>query len=343
MKKVSLPKIKLPNLKLPNVKMPSIKSFIPKKREKPSKPFIDDVKSIFRCYRWQMIWISVLSGFLLFLLNILIWVSMYGNTLNASLNDKLGMYFYLNDNVEEETRLYKQVMQLKDRLEKEGLKVNFLTKEDAMDFMMKRLPELTWSLEKFWMTNPLPATLYVTLPDISKYETLKNVMLENKEIIINIQDVEQLDNLESQENRIRNVIKLSNFVQILSMSLVVILAAAVLSFSIFFLRSIFNRFWNDIQVKKLLWATKSQIIMPFLTLILYSIIGWFLISLLLTLISMGIFDYYMSQLFSYTLTAHLFAKWWIIVLLFIVEIVVIVWALMGISYGFVSKLHKKLK
>ena len=343
MKKLNLPKIKLPKVKLPKVKMPSVKWLLSKRREKPSKPFIDDVKSIFRCYRGQMIWISVLSGFLLFLLNILIWVSMYGNTLNASLNDKLGMYFYLNDNVEEETRLYKQVMQLKDRLEKEGLKVNFLTKEDAMDFMMKRLPELTWSLEKFWMTNPLPATLYVTLPDISKYETLKNVMLENKEIIINIQDVEQLDNLESQENRIRNVIKLSNFVQILSMSLVVILAAAVLSFSIFFLRSIFNRFWNDIQVKKLLWATKSQIIMPFLTLILYSIIGWFLISLLLTLVSMGVFDYYMSQLFSYTLTAHLFAKWWVIILLFIVEILVIVWALMGISYGFVSKLHKKLK
>lgn len=343
MKNLNLPKIKLPKLKLPKVKMPSIKSFIPKKREKPSKPFIDDVKSIFRSYRWQMIWISVLSGFLLFLLNILIWVSMYGNTLNASLNDKLGMYFYLNDNVETETRLYKQVIQLKDRLEKEGLKVNFLTKEDAMDFMMKRLPELTWSLEKFWMTNPLPATLYVTLPNISKYETLKNVILENEDIIVNIQDVEQLDNLKSQENRIRNVIKLSNFVQILSVSLVIILAAAVLSFSIFFLRSIFNRFWNDIQVKKLLWATKSQIIMPFLTLILYSIIGWFLISLLLTLISMGVFDYYMSQLFSYTLTSHLFAKWWIIILLFIVEILVIVWALMGISYGFVSKLHKKLK
>lgn len=343
MKKLNLPKIKLPKVKLPKVKMPSVKSFISKKREKPSKPFIDDVKSIFRSYRGQMIWISVLSGFLLFLLNILIWVSMYGNTLNASLNDKLGMYFYLNDNVEEETRLYKQVIQLKDRLEKEGLKVNFLTKEDAMDFMMKRLPELTGSLEKFWMSNPLPATLYVTLPDISKYETLKEVMLENKDIIINIQDVEQLDNLESQENRIRNVIKLSNFVQILSMGLVIILAAAVLSFSIFFLRSIFTRFWPDIQVKKLLWATKSQIIMPFLTLILYSIIGGFLISLLLTLVSMWVFDYYMSQLFSYTLTAHLFAKWWIIIVLFIVEILVIVSLLMGISYGFVSRLHKKLK
>ena len=343
MKKLNLPKVKLLKVKLPKVKMPSIKSLISKNREKPSKPFIDDVKSIFRCYRGQMIWISVLSGFLLFLLNILIWVSMYGNTLNESLSDKLGMYFYLNDNVEEETRLYKQVIQLKDRLEKEGLKVNFLTKEDAMDFMMKRLPELSWSLEKFWMTNPLPATLYVTLPDISKYETLKEVMLENRDIIINIQDVEQLDNLESQENRIRNVIKLSNFVQILSISLVIILAAAVLSFSIFSLRSIFTRFWPDIQVKKLLWATKSQIIMPFLTLILYSIIGGFLLSLLLTLVSMGVFDYYMSQLFSYTLTAHLFAKWWIIVVLFVIEFLVIVSLLMAISYGLISKLHKKLK
>ena len=336
LKKLKFPKIRFPKLKAPKV-------FVSKKREKPSKPFIDDVKSIFRSYRGQMIWISVLSGFLLFLLNILIWVSMYGNTLNASLNNKLWMYFYLNDDVETETRLYKQVIQLKDRLENEWLHVNFLTKEDAMDFMMKRLPELTWSLEKFWMSNPLPATLYVTLPDISKYETLKEVMLENKDIIINIQDVEQLDNLESQESRIRNVIKLSNFIQILSLSLIFILAAAVLSFSIFFLRSIFTRFWHDIQVKKLLWATKSQIIMPFLTLILYSIIWGFLISLLLTLVSMGVFDYYMSQLFSYTLTAHLFQKWWTILALFVVEIVVIVGLLMGISYGFVSKLHKKLK
>lgn len=343
MKKLNLPKVNFSRVRFPKLKMPKIKLFKSDKKEKPSKPFIDDVKSIFRCYRWQMIWISILSGFLLFLLNILIWVSMYGNMLNSSLNDKLGMYFYLNDDVEEQTKLYKQVIQLKDKLEKEGLKVNFLTKEDAMDFMMKRLPELTGSLEKFWMNNPLPATLYVTLPDISKYETLKEVMIENKNIIINIQDVEQLDNLESQENRIRNVIRLSNFVQILSMSLVFILAAAVLSFSIFFLRSIFTRFRNDIQVKKLLWATKSQIIMPFLTLILYSIIGGFLISLLLTLVSMGVFDYYMSQLFSYTLTAHLFTKWWVILVLFIVEILVIVGLLMGISYGFVSKLHKKLK
>jgi hypothetical protein len=51
MKKLNLSKIKLPKVKLPKVKMPSVKSLISNNREKPSKPFIDDVKSIFRCYR----------------------------------------------------------------------------------------------------------------------------------------------------------------------------------------------------------------------------------------------------------------------------------------------------
>ena len=102
------------------------------------------------------------------------------------------------------------------------------------------------------MENPLPATLYVTFSDKSQYQVLQDVMLENKEIVLNIQDLDQIDNLEEQENRIVNVIKLSNFVQILAISLVIVIAAVILSFSIFFLYSIFTRFWNDIQVKKLL-------------------------------------------------------------------------------------------
>ena len=212
-----------------------------------------------------------------------------------------------------------------------------------MEFMNKRLPELTWSLEKFWMSNPLPATLYVTFSDKSQYQTLQTVMLENKDIILNVQDLDQIENLEEQEARIVNVIKLSNFVQILAVSLVIVIAAAILSFAIFFLRTIFNAFWNDIQVKKLLWASKSQIIMPFLWLILYAIIWWFMLSLLLTLSSLWVFDYYMSQLFWTTLTSSLFSNWWSILLLFIVEIIMIIWLLMWISYIFVSRLHKKLK
>ena len=42
---------------------------------------------------------------------------MYGNTLNDSLRDKLGMYFYLKDDVESQSQSYKQVILLKDKLE----------------------------------------------------------------------------------------------------------------------------------------------------------------------------------------------------------------------------------
>ena len=44
-----------------------------------------------------------------------------------------------------------------------------------------------------------------------------------------------------------------------------------------------------------------------------------------------------------TLTSSLFTNWGSILVLFIVEIMLIVWLLMSISYAFVSKLHKKLK
>ena len=193
------------------------------------------------------------------------------------------------------------------------------------------------------MGNPLPATLYVTFSDKSQYVTLQNIMLENKDIILNVQDLDQIDNLEEQEARIVNIIKLSNFVQVLAWLLVIVIASVVLSFAVFFLRTIFNTFSSDIQVKKLLWASKSQIILPFLWIILYAVVWWFLLSLLFTLVSLGVVDYYMSQLFWFTLTSHLFANWGMILLLFVVEIMVIVGLLMGISYAFVSKLHKSLK
>lgn len=341
---MKLPKVKLPKIKkisLPKLKKASNEEKV--KKEKRSRPFIDDVKSIFRIYKWQMIWISILSWFLLFLLNILIWVSSYGNTLNEWLKDKLWMYFYIRDDVTNQDQIYKQVLSLKDKLQDEWLKVNFLTKEDAMNFMVKRLPELTWSLEKFWMWNPLPATLYVTFSDKNQYNILQSVMLENKDIILNVQDLDQIENLEEQEERIVNVIKLSNFVQILSIALVIVIAIVILFFTRYFLNTIFTAFWQDIEVKKLLWASKSQIIMPFLWTIFYAIAGGFLISLILTGISLWIFDYYMSQLFWFTLTSHLFMNWWNILILFLAEIIIIGWLLMFLSYRYVSVLHKKLK
>ena len=308
-----------------------------------SKLFRDDVKAIFRSYRGQMIGIAILSGFLIFLLNILIWISFYGNALNDSLRDKLGMYFYIKDVPEQEAQIYKQVMTLKEKLQAEGLQVDFSTKDDALHFLQQRLPELTGSFEKFWMRNPLPATLYVTFHDQSQYEVLQRVMNENKNIILNVQDLSQIDNLKQQENRMLNIIKLSNFVQIVCLSLVVVLAIVILSFSIFFLKGIFTTFRSDMQVKKLLGAKKSQIIQPFLAIILYAIIGGFIISTVLVIASLSIFDYYMLQVLSFALMPIFLSQWTIVLAVMLGELVIIIGPLMIISYHFVTTLHKKLR
>jgi len=120
-----------------------------KKNPSSSKLFWDDVKAIFRSYKGQMIWITILSGFLIFLLNLLIGVSFYGQAVNEGLKDKLGMYFYIKDIPEREAQIYKQVLTLKEILQSEGLKVTFSTKDDALQLLQKRLPDLRGSFEKF--------------------------------------------------------------------------------------------------------------------------------------------------------------------------------------------------
>jgi cell division protein FtsX len=193
------------------------------------------------------------------------------------------------------------------------------------------------------MKNPLPATLYVTFHDQSQYEVLQRVMNENKDIILNIQDLSQARDLKQQENRVVNIIKLSNFVQILCWTLVVVIAAVILSFAVFFLRGIFTTFRTDIQVKKLLGAKKEQIVQPFLASIFYAVIGGFVVALVLVVGSLLVFDHYMVQVFSFALLPFLWAQWSTVVAVIVGELVVIMVPLWVISYHFILTLHKRLK
>ena len=193
------------------------------------------------------------------------------------------------------------------------------------------------------MTNPLPATLYVTFENQYQYDVLKRVLNEHRDIILNIQDLSQVENIKEQENRMLNVIKLSNFVQMVCNILVVVLVAVILSFSMFFLRGIFNTFRSDMQVKKLLGASKSQIINPFLSIILYAVIGGFIISTFLVIGCIYVFDYYMLPLFNFALTPIFIQQWGIVLTVILGELVVIILPLMLIAYNYVKKLHRQLK
>lgn len=100
------------------------------------------------------------------------------------------MYFYIKESTDQTTDINKRIITLKDDLEAEGLKVMFSSKDDALAFLQKKIPDVVSNFQKFGIENPLPATLYVMFDSDNTYESLKTIILKNKDIILNTKDVD---------------------------------------------------------------------------------------------------------------------------------------------------------
>ncbi len=78
---------------------------------------------------------TLLVAFLFVLLHIFLGVGMYMNTLSQQVQNKLGVYLYLNDVPGQETQVYNQVIRIKKDLEQHGATVSFVSKDDALAFL----------------------------------------------------------------------------------------------------------------------------------------------------------------------------------------------------------------
>ncbi|MFZ2718170.1 MAG: permease-like cell division protein FtsX, partial [Candidatus Absconditicoccaceae bacterium] len=287
-----------------------------------------EVNSIFKIYGKELFGVGFLVGFLFFLLNVFLGLSIYTSSLSDTLKDKLGIYFYIRDVPGEENSTYKKIITLKEDLEKQGLKVAFSSKEDAFKFLEKRVPELITNLKKFDIKNPLPATLYVMFQNDNQYETLKNSILKYKDIILNIKDIDESSTLKQQENRVLNIINFTNFIMILSYTLIVVLGLIILAFLLFLVNSIFNTFHTDLSIKKILGATSNQIKESFLRILLMTIGIAFVFNIVLLGISGYISGFYLDKLFEFSLGSYIFSNIFTIVIVLIIEMAVTV----GISF-----------
>jgi cell division protein FtsX len=135
----------------------------------------------------------------------------------------------------------------------------FSSKDDALNFLEKKIPNVVGNFEKYGITNPLPATLYVMFRNEDQYESLKTTILKHKDIILNIKDIDPDKSLAQQENRVLTIINFTNFLQVLSYGIIILLGIIILTFVAFLLRSVFDKFAYDFKVKKILGATSQQI------------------------------------------------------------------------------------
>lgn len=78
----------------------------------------EDIVSIIRVSLPRFVLMTVIIGFLLFFLNVLIGVSHHAQSFSETLQSKLAMYFYIKDTPSQEDATYAKVVQLQKGLEK---------------------------------------------------------------------------------------------------------------------------------------------------------------------------------------------------------------------------------
>ena len=243
-------------------------------------PISSDTLTILKAYKKPMWAISILMWILIFVLNVFFAWAFFWNTFNDQMKDKLGIYIYLNDVASSEN----DAISIKTSLEEKWIKVSYTSKDDALSFVEKRVPDLTDTFKKYNMDNPLPSTLYINYSNQEEFAIVKEILETNKTKILNLSDVS--DNaIKTQEKRVLTVINLSNFLQHFAYFVVLSILLTVIAFAIFFLRTIFSNFYWDIQAKKLLWASASQVIQPFLNVILIALIAAFIVAILLLILT----------------------------------------------------------
>ncbi len=300
-----------------------------------------DINRLLKYHRKQLLGMWIIIWFLLFLLNIFVGITSYTNWLSDTLKEKLWIYFYIKDDPAIQNTNYKRIMDLQKNLQDKWFKVSFSSKDDAMKFLEKKIPDIGESFEKFWINNPLPSTLYVMFTSNKEYETLRKIIIQYKDIILNIQDIPQENTIKQQENRILNIINVNNFVITTSVIIVIFLILIIFTFLGYQSKFMSIYFKKNIEIKKLLWWSHLDIIKEFIIVNISTLLIWFVICTWLLIISRSIFSVSLYELFSIWLL-EIFAQSHIgfVFLWFFLEIILFILFSIWFSYLVVRSLKR---
>lgn len=223
----------------------------------------DDTKNMLRYWRKSFTIVSIIVAFLLFFLNILIGIANHTQQFSYTLQDKLGMYFYIQDEPEQEEAIYTKVVQLQKELEYADIDTTFVSKKDAMGFLQQKIPDVLSKFKDYGIGNPFPATLYVKVRNEADYTSIQEILPNYAEIISNSEDIQQSRTIEGQEKRLIKAISFSSFLTKGSYFLVGVFILIIMTVLLFLLKLQAQKFYKKIELKKLLGASYSQIRQPF--------------------------------------------------------------------------------
>lgn len=255
------------------------------------------VWGLFRWSIWQVIATSILIGGLIFLGNILMTISYNTWVAKEHIQPKLGMYFYLNQWLDQEVE-GQTVMSMVEELEEAGLETSFYTKEQAFARLAQHLPAILSDFQNYGVENPLPPTLYVLFANDEDYQMMKSILVRYDGLIDNATELTDGISFDDQEKRIQTTINAMNVIQQWSFVLVGIILCTIIAFLRYALSATITKFRDQLLVEKLLGARGWQIVTPFLLYALLLVCIWFGIFVLWWTWAIHVANSYTLELFN---------------------------------------------
>ncbi len=237
------------------------------------------------------------------------------NHIMSELEMQQGMQVFIKDEVTN-----KGVTELGDKIRalNDVNKVEFVSKEDALNQMKEKVGDKQFLLSGYEENNPFPASYIVTLTDLNKSEDVKNI----------IDDFEGVKDIQLRGNTINALIKIANLVRIVSGTILILLVVISIFIIANTIKLTVHARRREISIMKYVGATNNFIRWPFI--VEGIIIG--VISALISIMLLGVSYNLISEKLITTLGANVIN---IDLLTFsdMFTLIIIVYLVLGIGIG----------
>ena len=284
------------------------------------------VKNILRNKFLSISSILVLT-LLMFFINILVILHDVSFKLIDSVNSKMTISLYLNN---EYNRDSLEVIDLMNNIKtiNSSIWVNYKSKEVILDEIREKEPDLVEILER---TNPLPDTIILSNIQLDYYKQVNSIIEPKMYILKKYQDDQ--DHFSYYSSQYKNIENIIGVLWILTYGLYIIIGVFLLSIFVITYSIIWNfiyYFKDEIYITRLVWGSKKFIYGPF-------ILQWMIYSFTSFVLSFFIFLFILSSINNAFWDLYMFQANYFILLLELC-VFVLVW---GISWLFSSKKYLK--
>lgn len=255
---------------------------------------------------------SFVVSFLIFFANIIaLWYYNVEIVWNL-IQDKLGLYLYIHDDLISLTKRSEMIEDITSQMEKIHIEVEYISRDEALNTLTSKLPNLSKSLKTYNIKNPLPSVLYLKFSNGIQYNKIKDIVSKYKEFFLEWEKSNEIFYSE-QQYRVEQVLSMVTTIRLWITFLWFILIIIILIYLYNMMRIIFLQFQLQLLLEKLLWEPYIHILLPFLLFFILSILLAFLLVLLYSILSSYCLNQYFLSIFSKTIYEFLFPWWYTLV------------------------------